>query len=41
MRRWARTLNWREWLRLSGFACAVGALHVAGWGLFRGYMDTR
>jgi high-affinity nickel-transport protein len=32
--RWKRTLSRREWLRLSGFAAAVGALHVAGWGLF-------
>jgi high-affinity nickel-transport protein len=29
-----RMLTRREWLRLSGFASAVAALHVAGWGLF-------
>jgi high-affinity nickel-transport protein len=34
MRRWACTLDRVEWLRLSGFAGAVAALHVAGWGLF-------
>ena len=32
--RWFRTLSRREWLRLAGFASAVGALHVIGWGLF-------
>jgi high-affinity nickel-transport protein len=32
--RWLRALSRRECLRLSGFAAAVGALHVAGWGLF-------
>jgi nickel/cobalt transporter (NiCoT) family protein len=32
--RWFRSLRRREWLRLSGFAAAVGALHVVGWGLF-------
>jgi high-affinity nickel-transport protein len=41
MRRWARTLSRREWLRLSGFACAVAALHVAGWGLFLYYSRTQ
>ena len=32
--RWLTALSRREWLRLSGFAAAVAALHVAGWGLF-------
>jgi high-affinity nickel-transport protein len=32
--RWFRALSAREWLRLSGFAGAVAALHIAGWGLF-------
>jgi high-affinity nickel-transport protein len=41
MRRWARTLSRGEWLRLSAFACAVGALHVAGWGLFLYYSRTQ
>jgi len=29
-----RSLSKQEWWRLSGFAAAVAALHVAGWGLF-------
>src|SRR5215831_3448762 len=32
-----RTLSRREWMRLGGFAGAVAALHVAGWGLFVWY----
>jgi nickel/cobalt transporter (NiCoT) family protein len=32
-----RKLSQQEWLRLSGFALAVAALHVAGWGLFLWY----
>ncbi|MEP6811694.1 MAG: HoxN/HupN/NixA family nickel/cobalt transporter [Actinomycetota bacterium] len=35
--RWLRTLTRREWLRLSGFAAAVAALHIVGWGLFLHY----
>jgi nickel/cobalt transporter (NiCoT) family protein len=34
---WTRTLDRGEWLRLSGFAAAVGVLHLAGWGLFIWY----
>jgi high-affinity nickel permease len=41
VRRWARTLSRREWLRLSGFAGAVAALHVAGWGLFLYYSRSQ
>ncbi|MCW2963938.1 MAG: high-affinity nickel-transporter [Actinomycetia bacterium] len=41
MSRWVRTLSRREWLRLSGFAGAVGALHVAGWGLFLYYSRSQ
>ena len=32
-----RTLSRPEWVRLGGFAGAVAALHVAGWGLFVWY----
>jgi nickel/cobalt transporter (NiCoT) family protein len=32
--RWRSTLTRAEWLRLSGFAGAVGFLHLLGWGLF-------
>jgi high-affinity nickel-transport protein len=34
-------LERREWLRLSSFAGAVGALHVAGWGLFVYYSRSQ
>jgi high-affinity nickel-transport protein len=37
MRHGLRTLTRREWGRLSAFAAAVAALHVAGWGLFAYY----
>ena len=33
-RRLKQTLSGPEWLRLGGFAGAVAALHIAGWGLF-------
>ena len=33
-RRLKQTLSRPEWLRLGGFAGAVAALHIAGWGLF-------
>jgi high-affinity nickel-transport protein len=33
----SRFLTPREWLRLAGFAAAVAALHIAGWGLFLYY----
>ena len=35
--RFTRTLSRPEWLRLGGFATAVAALHVTGWGLFAWY----
>jgi hypothetical protein len=44
MRRWARTLGRREWLRLSGFACAVAAAIWKGRRIdecWCGYLDTR
>src|SRR3954464_4312806 len=37
MARWTKTLTRPEWLRLSGFAAAVLALHLLGWGLFLYY----
>jgi high-affinity nickel-transport protein len=37
MTRWTRTLDRAEWYRLSGFAGAIGLLHLAGWGLFAWY----
>jgi nickel/cobalt transporter (NiCoT) family protein len=40
MLRWTRTLTRGEWLRLAGFGGAVGALHLAGWGLFALYSHT-
>jgi high-affinity nickel-transport protein len=40
MTRWTRTLSRAEWYRLSGFAGAVGLLHVAGWGLFAWYSHS-
>ena len=39
--RWLHALSGREWLRLSGFAGVVGALHVAGWGLFVYYSRSQ
>ncbi len=35
--RWASVMTGKEWLRLSGFAAGVVALHVVGWGLFLYY----
>src|SRR5215475_11712644 len=35
--RWTHALSRAEWLRLSGFACAVLFLHLVGWGLFLYY----
>ncbi len=35
--RWTQVMTGREWLRLSGFASVVVALHVIGWGLFLYY----
>ncbi len=35
--RWTKAMTGGEWLRLSGFAAAVIALHVVGWGLFLYY----
>ncbi len=32
--RWTRGLTGSEWLRLSGFAAVVTAMHLLGWGLF-------
>src|SRR5438876_4263619 len=40
MARWTRTLDRGEWYRLSGFAGAIGLLHVAGWGLFAWYSSS-
>jgi nickel/cobalt transporter (NiCoT) family protein len=37
MRGWTNVMTGREWLRLSGFAAVVVALHVIGWGLFLFY----
>jgi nickel/cobalt transporter (NiCoT) family protein len=37
MARWTKVLTRTEWLRLSGFACAVLFLHLVGWGLFLYY----
>ena len=37
MTRWTRTLDRGEWYRLSGFAGAIGLLHIVGWGLFAWY----
>ncbi len=37
MARFAKVLTRAEWLRLSGFAGGVVALHLAGWGLFLYY----
>ena len=34
---WTRSVTRAEWLRLSGLAAAIAALHVAGWGLFLYY----
>ena len=35
--RWLSALTPAEWLRLSGFASVVAALHLVGWGLFLYY----
>jgi high-affinity nickel-transport protein len=35
--RWTKALPRRDWLRLGGFAAAVIALNVVGWGLFSFY----
>jgi high-affinity nickel-transport protein len=37
MSRWTKVLTCAEWLRLSGFGCAVLFLHALGWGLFLYY----
>jgi high-affinity nickel-transport protein len=37
MTRWTKALTRAEWIRLSGFGCAVLALHLLGWGLFLYY----
>src|SRR5262245_37630044 len=39
-RRWTRSLDGAEWVRLGGFSGAVLFLHVLGWGLFLYYART-